>query len=182
MKIEQKVIRYIINNIRPAINLKNFAARKNILFKSKNTKKLDPFTIYDLDIEKIIKKKINNVFPSHQVIGEETKTKKISSKFKWIIDPIDGTKVFILGLPTWSNLIGFLISNKPKIGFANFPHLQKYYFSDGKNSYVSINNKKKKIFANKKKDLSKAKLVTNSIHTFKNSKYLNFFRKYKYFF
>ena len=65
----------------------------------------DPVTKADLAFEKFIRKEVGNKFPTHQIIGEEFKNKKTKSDFSWVIDPIDGTRSFVIGNPTWSNLI-----------------------------------------------------------------------------
>jgi len=111
----------------------------------------DPVTTSDKAFEKFIRSKINKRFPSHQVIGEEFGHKKSSSDFTWVIDPIDGTRSFVIGNPTWSNLISLNFKGEPVLGLANFPVLKKYYinFSD-KIAYVVNSGKKKKIAVNKK--------------------------------
>ena len=48
---------------------------------------------------------------------------------KWSIDPIDGTRSFVIGNPTWSNLISLNFKGYPVIGLANFPMLKKFYFN-----------------------------------------------------
>ena len=119
----------------------------------------DPVTTSDKAFEKFIRSKINKKFPSHQVIGEEFGYKKSSSDFTWVIDPIDGTRSFVIGNPTWSNLISLNFKGKPVLGLANFPILKKYYinFSD-KIAYVVHNNIKKKITVNKKVSFSNIKV------------------------
>ena len=74
-------------------------------------------------------KEINKKFPSHQVLGEEFGYKKTKSDFSWIIDPIDGTRSFVIGNPTWSNLISLNYKGDAVLGLANFPILKKYYFN-----------------------------------------------------
>ena len=54
----------------------------------------------------LLEKKIQKYFPEHNIVGEEQKDKITNSEYTWFIDPIDGTKSMIMGLPTWSNLIG----------------------------------------------------------------------------
>jgi myo-inositol-1(or 4)-monophosphatase len=119
----------------------------------------DPVTTSDKAFEKFIRSKINKKFPKHQLIGEEFGHKKTSSDFTWVIDPIDGTRSFVIGNPTWSNLISLNFKGKPLLGMANFPILKKYYinFSD-KLAYVVINGKKKKISVNKKVSFSNIKV------------------------
>ena len=104
----------------------------------------DPVTSADKAFEKFIRKEIKKKFPNHQVIGEEFGHKKSKSDYSWVIDPIDGTRSFVIGNPTWSNLISLNYNGIPVIGLANFPILKKYYFnSSNKVSYV-VENKKKK--------------------------------------
>ena len=111
----------------------------------------DPVTTSDKAFEKFIRLKINEKFPNHQIIGEEFGRQKSRSDYTWVIDPIDGTRSFVIGNPTWSNLISLNYKGNPIIGLANFPVLNKYYlnFSD-KVAYVFENRKRKKLSVNKK--------------------------------
>ena len=65
----------------------------------------DPVTTSDKKFERFIRQQIKKKFPNHQIIGEEFGRKKSSSDFTWVIDPIDGTRSYVIGNPTWSNLI-----------------------------------------------------------------------------
>ena len=119
----------------------------------------DPVTTSDKAFERFIRKKILERFPDHQIIGEEYGLKKTKSDFSWVIDPIDGTRSFVTGNPTWSNLISLNYKGNPVVGLANFPILKKFYFNTSFNSaYVSENGKKKKILVNQKATYSKMKL------------------------
>ena len=131
-----------------------YYSKLNRTFKVSNKLKgigYDPVTTSDKAFEKFIRSKINNKFPNHQVIGEEFGHKKSKSNFTWVIDPIDGTRSFVIGNPTWSNLISLNYKDKPILGLANFPVLKKHYlnYSD-KIAYVFENGKRKKISVNKK--------------------------------
>ena len=119
----------------------------------------DPVTSADKAFEKFIRKEIKKKFPKHQVIGEEFGHKKSKSDFTWVLDPIDGTRSFVIGNPSWSNLISLNYKGEPILGLANFPILKKYYFNtSNKNSYIFENEKKKKISVNKKILFSNIKL------------------------
>ena len=110
----------------------------------------DPVTSSDKSFEKFIRKEIKKKFPNHQIIGEEFGHQKSKSDFSWIIDPIDGTRSFVIGNPTWSNLISLNYKGEPILGLANFPILKKYYFNtSGKSAYVDENGRKRKIKVNK---------------------------------
>ena len=128
--------------------------------KSKDKKGYDPVTKADRAFEKFIRSKIQKKFPTHEIIGEEFGHKKTKSDFTWVIDPIDGTRSFIVGNPTWSNLIGLNYKGNPVVGLANFPKLNKYYFNTSKNnSYVVENGKKRKLSVNKKATFKNIKVA-----------------------
>ena len=150
-----------LNNLAKELT-KFYYSKLNKSFKVSNKLKgkgYDPVTTSDKAFEKFIRSKIAKKFPSHQVIGEEFGYKKSSSDFTWVIDPIDGTRSFVIGNPTWSNLISLNFKGKPVLGLANFPILKKYYINfSNKIAYVVHNNIKKKITVNKKVSFSNIKV------------------------
>ena len=138
-----------------AKKLTNFYYSKlNKTFKISNKLKgrgYDPVTTSDKAFEKFIRKEIKKKFPNHQVIGEEFGHKKSKSEFTWVIDPIDGTRSYVIGNPTWSNLISLNYKGVPVVGLANYPVLKKYYYNvSDKIAYVVDQGKKRKIKVNKK--------------------------------
>ena len=141
---------------------KFYYSKLNKPFKVSNKLKgrgYDPVTSADKAFEKFIRKEIKKKFPNHQVIGEEFGFKKTKSKYSWIIDPIDGTRSFVIGNPTWSNLISLNFEGKPIIGLANYPVLRKYYFNvSDKIAYVVDQGKKRKIKVNKKVSFKNLKM------------------------
>ena len=141
---------------------KFYYSKLNKPFKTSNKLKgkgYDPVTTADKAFEKFIRKEIKNKYPDHQVIGEEFGHKKSQSDYSWVIDPIDGTRSFVIGNPTWSNLISLNYKGNPVVGLANFPILKKYYFNTSINSaYVSENGKKRRIKINSKATFSNMKL------------------------
>ena len=120
----------------------------------------DPVTTSDKAFEKFIRSKISKKFPNHQIIGEEYGHKNTKSEFSWVIDPIDGTRSYVVGNPSWSNLISLNYNGEPILGLANFPKMKKYYLNVNKNSaYVFENNKKRKLKVNSKLNFTNAKLA-----------------------
>ena len=98
---------------------KFYYSKLNKPFKISNKLKgkgYDPVTSADKTFEKFIRREINKKFPTHQVIGEEFGYKKSKSDYSWVIDPIDGTRSFIIGNPTWSNLISLNYKGDPVVG------------------------------------------------------------------
>ena len=119
----------------------------------------DPVTTADKAFEKFIRKEINKKFPNHQIIGEEFGHQKSKSDFTWVLDPIDGTRSFVIGNPTWSNLISLNFKGVPVLGLVNFPILKKYYLNtSNKVAYVIENGRKKKIQVNSKASFSNMKM------------------------
>ena len=130
-----------------------------VINKSKG-KGYDPVTKADRAFEKFIRSKIKKKFPAHEIIGEEYGHKKTKSDFTWVIDPIDGTRSFVIGNPTWSNLVALNYKGNPIVGLANFPELNKYYFNTSKkNAYVVEKGKKRKLTVNKKVSFKNAKVA-----------------------
>jgi fructose-1,6-bisphosphatase/inositol monophosphatase family enzyme len=78
----------------------------------------DPVTTSDKAFEKFIRSKISKKFPNHQIIGEEYGHKNTKSEFSWVIDPIDGTRSYVVGNPSWSNLISLNYNGEPILGLA----------------------------------------------------------------
>ena len=120
----------------------------------------DPVTSADKSFEKFIRKEIKKRFPSHQIIGEEFGHQKSKSDFSWIIDPIDGTRSFVIGNPTWSNLISLNYKGEPILGLANFPILKKFYFNISKKiAYLHFNGKKRRLKVSSKVNFSNIKMA-----------------------
>ena len=141
---------------------KFYYSKLNKPFKVSNKLKgkgYDPVTSADKAFEKFIRNEIKNKFPNHQVIGEEFGHKKSKSDFTWVLDPIDGTRSFVIGNPSWSNLISLNYKGEPVLGLANFPILKKYYLNtSNRNAFVFENGKKRKIQVNKKVSFSNLKI------------------------
>ena len=129
--------------------------------KSEYKKDFDPVTNFDKDFEKYIRSLINKKFPKDSIIGEEFEDKFSSNNLKWSIDPIDGTRAFVIGAPTWSNLISLSYHEKPLLGLANFPELNKYYINDKSKSYVFKNNKRLILRSSNNKNLKTIKIIGN---------------------
>ena len=159
---QYKIYASFLNNL--AKDLTRFYYIKlNKIFKVSNELKgkgYDPVTSSDKAFEKFIRSKINKRFPDHQIVGEEFGHKKSISDFTWVIDPIDGTRSFVIGNPTWSNLISLNFKGSPVLGLLNFPVLKKYYlnYSD-KTAYVVDNGKRKKLLVNKKASIANVKVA-----------------------
>ena len=82
-----------------------------------------PVTIADRQSEQKLRALINQYWPDHGIIGEEFGQNPTESRYTWIIDPIDGTKSFIHGVPMYAVLVGLTDGDTPLLGVAHFPAL-----------------------------------------------------------
>ena len=152
-----KLLKNLPNKLNNFYN-KNSESSLKVYNKSKNKKIFDPVTDLDKAFEKFIRKIIIKQFPKDAILGEEFSEKYSDNGYKWFIDPIDGTKAFMIGAPTWSNLIGLTYKDQTFLGLANFPVLKKFYINDQKKSYL-INSKKNILKTSKEINLKKCKFI-----------------------
>jgi histidinol phosphatase-like enzyme (inositol monophosphatase family) len=82
-----------------------------------------PVTVADREAEQIMRRAIGARFPGHDVLGEEFGGAHRGSSHRWILDPIDGTRSFISGVPLYSTLVGLEIDGEMAVGVAYFPGL-----------------------------------------------------------
>jgi histidinol-phosphatase len=82
-----------------------------------------PVTRADREAELLLRTRILADYPDHSILGEELDSVTGSSAFRWILDPIDGTRSFMRGVPLYGVLIGVEFEGAPVIGVAHFPAL-----------------------------------------------------------
>ncbi|MEM6603737.1 MAG: inositol monophosphatase family protein [Pseudomonadota bacterium] len=128
----------------------------------------DPVTIADQEAEKAIRAQISKDFPEHNILGEEFGLLDQGSDFEWIIDPIDGTRAFITGLPVWGILIGVSYLKKPFFGVMMQPCTGEIFYGDGKSAFLRHNNQERQLSVRLEDDISKAHFLTTSPHIFEN--------------
>jgi myo-inositol-1(or 4)-monophosphatase len=91
----------------------------------------DPVTAADHAAEMAMRTLIRRTFPDHGIIGEEYGKERADAEFVWVLDPIDGTKSFISGMPAWGTLIALLRSGEPVFGMMNQPFTRERFTGDG---------------------------------------------------
>ncbi len=90
-----------------------------------------PVTLADRGAEEQMRAAIARRFPTHGIIGEEFGTDRGDAEFVWVLDPIDGTKSFITGVPLWGTLIALLHQGRPILGCIHQPVLGQLMIGDG---------------------------------------------------
>jgi histidinol phosphatase-like enzyme (inositol monophosphatase family) len=91
----------------------------------------DPVTEADRAAEAIMRQMINATFPAHGIVGEEFGNERADAAHVWVLDPIDGTRAFISGLPSWGTLIGLTHHGKPVHGMMHQPFTGERFSGDG---------------------------------------------------
>lgn len=91
----------------------------------------DPVTEADKAAEMVMRNLIRRQFPAHGIVGEEFGNHNADADYVWVLDPIDGTKSFIGGFPTWGTLIGLQRAGRPVYGMMHQPFTRESFFGDG---------------------------------------------------
>lgn len=122
-----------------------------------------PVTIADQNAEKLLRETILGKFPNDGFLGEEFGDTRGDSGFRWIIDPIDGTRSFVRGIPLWGTLIGLEYKGELIAGIARMPALnQTYHALRGNGAYRD----ERRIRVSTVDTLEKAHLYYSSISWF----------------
>ena len=94
----------------------------------------DPVTQADRGAEAAIRKLVAERFPDHGFIGEEYGEDRPDAEFVWVVDPIDGTRAFIAGLPVWTTLIGLRRQGEPVLGSIGQPYVGELFIGSAAGS------------------------------------------------
>ncbi len=115
-----------------------FRATRSVENKSR-TEVFDPVTAADKAAEQVIRNSVAETWPAHAVLGEEFGLQPgiggAEAEYCWIIDPIDGTRSFITGMPVWGTLIGLNRLDTPILGIMNQPFTGERFWSDLDGAY-----------------------------------------------
>ncbi|MBU1212048.1 MAG: histidinol-phosphatase [Alphaproteobacteria bacterium] len=90
----------------------------------------DPVTAADRGAEQAIRRELASRFPEHGIHGEEFGLHNLQSRYRWIVDPIDGTAAFLMGWPMWGTLIALADGDTPILGLLDQPFTRERFWSD----------------------------------------------------
>lgn len=131
--------------------------RKSFSIDDKDDK--SPVTQADREIEQKLRVLIKQKFPAHGIIGEEFGSENDTAEFVWVIDPIDGTKAFATGCPTFGTIIGLAHNSKPVVGLIEQAFTKERWFGIT-NQFCRHNGKPAKVAP--PRSLSAARLFSTS--------------------
>jgi histidinol phosphatase-like enzyme (inositol monophosphatase family) len=83
----------------------------------------DPVTEGDREAERVMRRAIEVRWPDHGIIGEEHGQLRPEARWRWVLDPIDGTRAYVCGVPSWTTLIGLEEHGSPVVGVVDQPFL-----------------------------------------------------------
>ncbi|MGQ3295492.1 MAG: inositol monophosphatase family protein, partial [Shinella sp.] len=133
---------------------------------NKEASGFDPVTEGDRAAEAAIRVLIEQHFPNHGILGEEHGSVGLDREYVWVIDPIDGTRAFISGVPVWGTLIGLYRNGEAIMGLIDQPFTGERYFADGKVSHYAGPDGAKTLSTRPCNSLSDAIMFTTSPHLF----------------
>lgn len=128
----------------------------------------DPVTEADREAENAIRALITKHFPDHGILGEEHGTFNGSSSHIWVIDPIDGTRAFISGLPVWGTLVGLTVDKRAVAGMMSQPFTGELFYADETGAFYEGPGGARNLQVRKTTALSAATLFTTTPVMFKD--------------
>jgi myo-inositol-1(or 4)-monophosphatase len=136
--------------------------RTALAVENKKSAGFDPVTAADRAAENAMRALIRTTFPGHGIIGEEYGSERTDAEYVWVLDPIDGTKSFIAGMPAWGTLIGLMRFGEPVFGMMHQPFIGERFSGDGAAASYRGPASKRELRVRECAALSEALLFTTS--------------------
>lgn len=138
----------------------------------------DPVTAADKNAEHMMRQALERLRPTHGIIGEEGVDVRPNAKLRWVLDPIDGTRSFIMGSPMWGTLIGLLNAHAPILGLIDQPFTQERFWSEETEScWRGPDGEVRKLETRRCKSLSDALITTTHPDHFATQEQAELFSK-----
>jgi myo-inositol-1(or 4)-monophosphatase len=126
----------------------------------------DPVTEGDRAAERAMRALIERHHPDHGIMGEEYPDRPPQGRYSWSLDPIDGTRSFICGLPTWVTLIALLDEGAPVLGLIDVPRLDELYVGVGEGARLITESGTTSLTAGNCTSVGEARLSTTDPYLF----------------
>jgi histidinol phosphatase-like enzyme (inositol monophosphatase family) len=110
--------------------------RSGLGVENKATCSYDPVTLADKKAEQVIRAEIARLYPAHSILGEEYGRSSGVSSLTWVIDPIDGTRGFMMGLPQWGTLVALNDGTRPVLGVMHQPFVGETFMGSRHGAYL----------------------------------------------
>jgi histidinol-phosphatase len=133
--------------------------RSPLAIDNKQAGGFDPVTEADRAIEHILRTEIRSRYPEHSIIGEEEGAEPGGSPYTWYIDPIDGTRAFMMGSPLWGTLVGLTHAGVPQFGLLCQPVLEEIFFGTVGGAWLIRAERRERLKARDCEELASAALA-----------------------
>ena len=124
-----------------------------------------PVTIADKSVETVLRQAVQSHFPEHAIIGEE-QGGVADKPFCWVIDPIDGTRAFVIGKPLFGTLVAMVHNGIPLCGMIDMPALKECYLTKQGRSFLVTTEKQSLLQTGSCTQLATAQIATTSPEAF----------------
>lgn len=156
--------------------------RSQTKVENKRPQDFDPVTEADKGAEEAIRQYLEANLPHHGIVGEEFGIKEGESLYQWVIDPIDGTRAFISGLPVWGTLIGLYYDGVPYAGAMDQPFTKERFYAGPETQEMGLKTtlqlaggQPEVQCTSQTKKLNQATLMTTSPHLLENDQDRKYF-------
>ncbi|HYW16621.1 MAG TPA: inositol monophosphatase family protein [Allosphingosinicella sp.] len=129
----------------------------------------DPVTEYDRNSEVAMRRLIESRFPGHGISGEELADRAAEGRWSWSLDPIDGTRAYICGLPSWTTLIALLDDGEPVLGAVDVPRLDELYLGDSSGARMFGVGEERRLAVSGCRTIAEARLSTTDPYLFEGA-------------
>ncbi len=125
---------------------------------------MTPVTDADLACEKLIRTELSKARPKDEILGEEFGGEPTYTGRQWVIDPIDGTKNYVRGVPVWATLIALLEDGKPVVAVISAPALRRrWYACEGEGAYRVFGGEKRRLKVSEVSSIADASISMSSL-------------------
>ncbi|MDH3454532.1 MAG: inositol monophosphatase family protein [Desulfuromonadales bacterium] len=139
--------------------------------------RFDPVTRADREVEAFLREELGRRFPDFGIVGEEGGTTPGRSNVDWVIDPIDGTKAFISGFPTWGILVGLQQGDRALAGLMHQPVTGELFYGSAAGAFLQLKGQTVAMQAGQTTRLEEALLYCTHESMFANDSNLAAFRR-----
>jgi histidinol phosphatase-like enzyme (inositol monophosphatase family) len=126
----------------------------------------DPVTVADRAAETAIRDIVRAAYPDDAILGEEFGPERLGAPRTWVIDPIDGTRSFVTGVPLWGTLVGRVDGDRPVLGLMSQPYIGETFLGDGARAELRRGGSRRPLATRPAASLAEARMMTTSPEMF----------------
>jgi len=130
----------------------------------------DPVTVADRNAEAAVRREIRRTYPDHGILGEEHGAEPGAGSYTWLIDPVDGTRAFILGQLHWGTLLALNDGTRPVIGLMHQPFTNETFVGSTAGTYLHYNDEVRRLSTRRGIALDRATICATDPTMFADSR------------